>query len=126
MTTDATNPDLPIRNHLSESQHAVETLAALDWGTYQCQCEHHHKCAERAVVVVYIHAIDNCNLPGLDPFGNRVEIRCGPCLQKLRAHVAESLERLKPFGRPACEGCGAPLATVGDVIRGVVTLRALP
>ncbi|WP_094359947.1 hypothetical protein [Mycobacterium marinum] len=123
---DATNPELPIRDHLSEAQHTVETLAALDWGTYQCQCEHGHKCTNRATVVVYRHAINACNQPGLDQFGNYVEIRCGECLNKKRAEIAEKLARFKPWGFPPCEGCGAPLATVGDVIRGVVTLGAIP
>lgn len=58
----------------------------------------------------------------LDPCGNRVEIRCGSCVARLRTEVGEKLARLSPWGRPACQGCGAPIAAVSDVIRGVAQL----
>lgn len=119
---DATNPTVPVRDQLAAAQNAAETLSALNWDTYRCQCVHGHTCTETAGWVVHIHAIDACNQPGLDPCGNRVEIRCGSCVARLRTEVGEKLARLSPWGRPACQGCGAPIAAVSDVIRGVAQL----
>lgn len=119
---EATNPALPVRDQLSEAQRALETLTALDWGTYRCQCEHGHTCDAPATHIVHIHYIDRCNNPDADPYGNRIEIRCGTCLARLRTEIAESLARLTPWGRPACQGCGAPIAAVEDVIREVIPL----
>lgn len=121
---EATNPALPVRDQLSEAQRVAETLAALDWGTYRCQCRHKHACDNPAAYIVHIHCIDHCNSPDADPFGNRIEIRCSTCLAGLRTDVATKLHRLKPWGRPACEGCGAPISEIDDVIRDVISLEA--
>lgn len=119
---DATNPTTPVRDQLAAAQRAAETLSALNWDTYSCQCVHGHICGNRAEFVVHIHALDRCNTPGLDPFGNRVEIRCGVCVARLRTEVGEKLALLAPWGRPACSGCGAPVSAVGDVVRSVEKL----
>lgn len=119
---EATNPALPVRDQLSEAQRVAETLAALDWGTYRCQCRHKHACDNPAAYIVHIHCIDNCNNPDADPFGNRIEIRCSTCLAALRTDIAAKLYQLKPWGRPACAGCGAPIAEITDVIRDVTPL----
>lgn len=44
------------------------TLAALDWGGITCQSG--AGCTNRASYVVHLHAVDECNDPDLDPFGN--------------------------------------------------------
>lgn len=120
---EATNPALPVRDQLSEAQRVAETLAALDWGTYRCQCRHKHACDNPAAYIVHIHCIDNCNNPDADPFGNRIEIRCSTCLVTLRTDIAAKLRQLKPWGQPACAGCGgAPIAEITDVIRDVTPL----
>lgn len=118
---DATNPALPIRDNLTAAQRAAETLSALNWDTCACQCTA-HSCAQPARYVVHVHALHRCNTPGLDPFGNRVQIRCEPCVRRLQAEVAQKLARLKPWGMPPCETCGAPIAALSDIIRELVEL----
>lgn len=101
----------------------VETLQALDWIDYRCGCAHHPGgCGNRAGYVVSVHAIHRCNDGGLNPFGNRVEIRCGECVSRLHATVRESLSRLLPWGSPPCQSCGAPIARVSDIVRSVEKL----
>lgn len=102
-----------------------DTLAELDWHTYQCQCPQHtgpRGCREPARYILHIHAINRCNQPGLDPFGNRIEIRCRACLKRFKAHVAYQLWKLNRWGPNACETCGAPITRLSDVLREVVKL----
>ena len=101
----------------------LEVLQALDWSEIQCQCAHHrHACPNRATHVVAIHAIEACNQPGLDPFGNRIELRCYACVLRLQAEVGYRLLKLREWGLAACGGCGAPLAEIADVVREVSEL----
>ena len=100
-----------------------DALARLDWQEYTCQClMHADGCRNRASFVVAIHAIDCCNRPGVDPYGNRIEILCLWCLATLRVEISERLRRIREHGLATCEGCGAPLSFVDDVVRGVMPL----
>jgi len=100
-----------------------DALAHLDWRDYTCQClMHPDGCRNRASFVVAIHAIDCCNKPGVDPYGNRIEILCLWCLATLRVEISERLRRIRAHGLATCEGCGSPLAFVDDVVRGVMPL----
>ena len=101
-----------------------DSLARLDWQDYTCQCpQHPDGCQNRAAFAVAIHAIGACNRPGLDPFGNRVEILCLWCLATLRVEVADKLRRICSYGGiPSCEGCAAPLVCIEDVVRGIKPL----
>jgi hypothetical protein len=98
----------------ANSEHLFE---ALDWHQYACQCSQHSRtpCPNRATHVVEIHALHACNEPGLNPFGNRVEIRCFECVMRLTAEVGTQLATR--FGVGECASCGAPVAVVGDVVR---------
>lgn len=99
----------------------ANTLAALDFYDIACQCPV-HRCTEHARYVVHLHAIHACNSAGLDPFGNRIQIRCESCTRRLQLEVAQKLRALRPWGHRPCEGCGAPIAAVGDVVRELVEL----
>ena len=102
---------------------AVDAIAHLNFFEIGCQCTE-HPCPNRATHIVEIHAIDRCNEAGFDPFGNRVELRCFACVVALRQKVAEQLGAARADTRRyACKGCGAPVAAVGDVVRGVKELR---
>lgn len=91
---------------------------ALDWHQYACQCSQHRTpCPNRATHVVEIHALHRCNDPGLNPFGNRVELRCFECVMRLTAEVGVKLEYANQFGIGQCDSCGAPVTVVGDVVR---------
>ncbi len=98
----------------------VDFLRHHDWAEITCQCPC-HPCDGRARYVVAIHALHACNQPGLDPFGNRIELRCGHCVARLHLDVATKLGRLVRPGQ--CDGCGAPVREVDDVIRSVSELR---
>lgn len=112
------NAAFPVRDRLSDTPQASETLSALDWTDYRCACTHHPGgCSNRAGYVVSVHAIHRCSTAGLDPFGNQVEIRCAECVQRLHATVRDSLNRLLPWGSPPCQSCGAPITRVSDVVR---------
>ena len=101
----------------------AELLEPLDWTVYACQCPVcAGKCPNRATHVVAIHALENCNGPDLDPFGNRIQIRCYECTLKLQRHVAHRLAALAMDGPLACPGCGAPVASVSDIVRSVSEL----
>jgi hypothetical protein len=98
----------------------IEALAPLDFHEIACQCPSHADgCTNRASFAVAIHAIGRCNQPGLDPYGNRVEILCLWCLATLRVEIGEKLARAARYGIPSCDGCGSPLASIDDVVRGV-------
>jgi hypothetical protein len=99
----------------------AETLTALDWTSYACQCPA-HDCTDRAAFVVRVHAISACTRSGLDPGGNRVELRCVACVRRLQAEVRAGLRQLNWHGRASCDTCGAPLVAVGDVVRELVAL----
>lgn len=83
------------------------TLAALDWGGITCQSG--AGCTNRASYVVHLHAVDECNDPDLDPFGNTVEILCIACLWHVEAKVLLQVGRLPFPGRvlPDLWGAGA-------------------
>jgi hypothetical protein len=99
----------------------AEALTALDWTSYACQCPA-HACRDRAAFVVRVHAISDCNRVGLDPGGNRVELRCTACVRRLQAEVRAGLRQLNRYGRASCDTCGAPLVAVGDVVRELVAI----
>jgi hypothetical protein len=122
---DGTNAALPVRDLLTAAQQASETLSALDWVEYRCRCpEHPDGCGNTASYAVHIHAVDACNGEGLDPFGNRIELRCSDCTSALRAYVSTQLARInhQRAGRAHCLGCGAPLVKVSDVVRSAARL----
>jgi len=99
------------------TQTETDFLRAHDWHVIDCQCPV-HPCSGRAKYEVHIHAIHRCNEPGL-LHGDRVELRCQACVEKLWDHVLTALERIKRYPPFACDGCGAPLSQVPDVIRKV-------
>lgn len=83
------------------------TLAALDWGGITCQSG--AGCTNRASYVVHLHAVDECNDPDLDPFGNTVEILCIACLWHVEAKVLLQVGRLTRSPGAFCLTCGAPV-----------------
>jgi hypothetical protein len=102
-----------------------DTLTALDWHAYACQCPKHGKgCSNQASYTVEIHALEVCNEPGLNAFGNRVELRCASCVRMLHDQLEMDLRQLNKVthGRAHCGGCGAPVAEVSDVLRAVSKL----
>lgn len=101
----------------------LDTLIALDWINYQCQCPHHGDtgCHQPARYTLAIHAINTCNQPDLDHFGNRIEIRCAECTTRLWANIRATLGMFT--GRWECGSCGAPLVDVFDVLRSIEALR---
>lgn len=96
----------------------LDAIAHLDFRAIGCQCPM-HECHGDAAYVVAIHAVNACNQPGLDPFGNRVRILCGHCVGRLHMEVAERLDALAKWGIVFCIGCQAPLVEASDVIRSV-------
>lgn len=102
------------------AQPDIDIVRHLDWHTYRCQCPQHASgCDNRAVYAVALHALHACNQPGLDPFGNRIELRCGPCVAQLWAEIQHKIVELNRYGRAQCETCGAPIADASDVLRSV-------
>lgn len=101
-----------------------DTLVALDFATIGCQC-HVHPCAGTAGFIVETHAVCHCNDPGLNPFGNRVQLLCGACLARLRKTIATEVALLVAVSRGpvTCETCGAPVSRPGDVLRAVAVLK---
>lgn len=90
---------------------AEATLAALDWKRVTCQSP--HGCTRAATLVVAHHAVDTCNGPDTDPFGNIVEILCDECLVAL----AGALVRMYVRGRLlACLTCGRPIKELSDIL----------
>lgn len=101
----------------------IETLTALDWNDYACQCPVCGPCDNRATHIVEIHAIGRCNNPGLNDYGNRIEIRCYECVVRLFAYLTEQLQRLNSrYHYCECESCGAPIENPRDIVREVVPL----
>jgi hypothetical protein len=92
-------------------------LAGLDWSVIACQCG--HGCSRPARFVAEFHAVDYCGCSEVNDAGNLVAILCGHCVSMLWVSVAVYARRLSRWGRPACQACGAPIATVGDVLRAV-------
>jgi hypothetical protein len=100
---------------------AAAELKDLDWTEITCQCSEHGGCTLQAKFAVHIHAVDRCNDPGLLS-GDRVVLRCRACVMSLRRCVERSLQQLNRDGLACCDGCGAPLVEVTDVVREVVRL----
>lgn len=98
------------------------TLAALDWGGITCQSG--AGCTNRASYVVHLHAVDECNDPDLDPFGNTVEILCIACLWHVEAKVLLQVGRLTRSPGAFCLTCGAPVREPTDIMRDVEIGRA--
>lgn len=100
-----------------------DDLAAWDWTEYQCQCSHHaQECTPVAQFKVAIHGLAACNEPGLDPDGNRIEIRCAECVNKMLSAVSSKLRALKKrtnWGLMQCTTCGSPVNQLGDIVRWV-------
>ncbi|BBX98411.1 hypothetical protein [Mycobacterium lacus] len=97
-----------------------DTLMTLDWDDITCQSD--AGCTNRATHTVHLHAVDACNTPGLDPYGNAVGILCVACLWSLEAQVMLEVRRLARYGVPHCLTCGTPVCEVTDILRGVATL----
>lgn len=96
------------------------TLAALDWGGITCQSG--AGCTNWASYVVHLHAVDECNDPDLDPFGNTVEILCIACLWHVEAKVLLQVGRLTRSPGAFCLTCGAPVREPTDIMRDVAAL----
>lgn len=96
------------------------TLAALDWRDITCQSG--AGCTNRADFIVHLHAVDECNHPQLDPFGNTVEILCIACLWRAEAEVLLQVGRLRRHSGASCLTCGAPVSELSDIMRDVVAL----
>ncbi len=100
----------------------LDFLRHHDWHTIQCQCP--HGCTRPAHYTLALHALHQCNDPALGPFGNRIELYCQRCLHNLHDVIEIKLARIPRDGpRPECETCGAPVQTVGDVLRSVRPLQ---
>lgn len=97
-----------------------DTLAALDWRDVTCQSG--AGCTNRADFIVHLHAVDECNHPQLDPFGNTVEILCIACLWRAEAEVLLQVGRLRRHSGASCLTCGAPVSELSDIMRDVVAL----
>jgi hypothetical protein len=101
----------------------IDQIAHLEWTDYACQCPcHSGGCRNRATHTVAIHALHGCDGEGLDPFGNRVELRCVPCVMALQIEIGVGLGQVNRWGVGQCDSCGAPLAAIGDVLRSVSEL----
>lgn len=113
----------PVGDHPAAPPDAAETLTALDWHAYACQCDQHGTtgCPHPATHTVHIHAIDTCDRPEYGHHGNRIQLRCTECLHRLRTEIRQRLHRIA-WARPACQTCGAPLTTVTDIIRAATPL----
>ncbi|GFG63458.1 hypothetical protein MKUB_09480 [Mycobacterium kubicae] len=96
------------------------TLASLDWQIITCQAE--TGCTNRAEYIVHRHAVDKCNHPQVDPFGNVVEILCIACLWHAEAEVLVQVGRLARTSDNCCLTCGAPVAELRDIMRDVAVL----
>ena len=96
------------------------TLAALDWQTVTCQFE--AGCTNHATYVVHRHAVDECNHPDVDPFGNIVEIVCIACLMRAEAEILVQVGQLRRSSGAYCLTCGAPMSELSDIMRDVVVL----
>jgi hypothetical protein len=97
-----------------------DTLAALDWRGITCQSE--AGCTNLATHIVHVHAVDNCNDPNLDPFGNIVDILCGVCVRLVEVEVHLKVGQLTRRPGTHCLTCGAPVHEVRDIVREVVAL----
>ena len=97
-----------------------DTLAALDWHAVTCQSA--AGCTNRATHVAHVHAVDRCNGPLLDPFGDVIEILCSACLWRVEAEIRLRLGRLGRGSGAYCLACGAPVSEPGDVMRDIVEL----
>ncbi|OBI95320.1 hypothetical protein [Mycobacterium asiaticum] len=96
------------------------TLAALDWQAIECQSE--SGCSNRATFIVHRHAVDACNHPHVDPFGNIVEILCIACLWRAEAEVLVQLGQLRRSPDASCLTCGAPVSELSDIMRDVAAI----
>ncbi|CAM3068359.1 hypothetical protein BST27_26520 [Mycobacterium intermedium] len=97
-----------------------DTLVALDWHGVTCQSE--SGCTNQATYIVSLHAVDRCNHPQLDPFGNVIEILCIACLWRAEAEVLCHVSRMRRHAETSCLTCGAPVAELSDIMRDVVAL----
>ncbi|QLL09978.1 hypothetical protein [Mycobacterium vicinigordonae] len=95
-------------------------IAALDWQTITCQS--HAGCTNRATHIVHRHAVDECNHPRLDPFGNIVEILCIACLWRAESEVVVQLSQLRRTSGTYCLTCGAPVSELRDIMRDITAL----
>jgi hypothetical protein len=95
-------------------------LVALDWRGITCQSG--IGCTNRATYIVSLHAVDECNRPQLDPFGNTVEILCIACLWRAEAEAVLQVGRLGRHAAASCLTCGAPVTELSDIMRDVVAL----
>ena len=97
-----------------------DTLVALDWRGVTCQSE--CGCTNLATHIVSLHAVDRCNHPQLDPWGNVIEILCIACLWRAEAEVLCHVSRLARRSGSSCLTCGAPVSELSDIMRDVVPL----
>lgn len=97
-----------------------DTLAALDWRDVTCQSK--AGCTNRATHIVHLHAVDKCNRPHADPFGNFIEIVCIACLWRAEAEALLQVGKLRRHADASCLTCGAPVTELSDIMRDVAEL----
>jgi len=97
-----------------------DTLAGLDWRSITCQSD--VGCSNQATYIVHVHAVDKCNHPELDPFGNTIEILCIACLWRAEAEALLQVDRLRRHAGTSCLTCGAPVCEISDIMRDVAAL----
>ena len=114
----STGPQSPRRD--AQPDKITDPLAALDWHEFTCQAD--GGCTSHATHIVHRHAVDKCNQPGLDPFGNVVAILCVGCVDDLTTEVSRRLDRISRGPHVYCLTCGAPVNQLNYVIRKVVRL----
>ena len=96
------------------------TLAALDWQAITCQSE--TGCSNRATHIMHRHAVDECDHPHVDSFGNIVEIVCIVCLWRAEAELQVQVGQLRRSSGAYCLTCGAPVSELSDIMREVAAL----
>jgi hypothetical protein len=124
MSTVEPQPSGPAaRDHAAGAEMSA-TLAALDWHDFTCQSN--SGCTNRATHVVHRHAVDECDRPNADPFGNFVDILCIGCVRTVKADALQQVSRYARFPGAYCLTCGGPLNKLNHIMRRIVQLRTLP
>jgi hypothetical protein len=75
---------------------------------------------------VHRHAVDECNHPQADPFGNFVDILCIGCVRTVKADIVRQVDRYASFPGAYCLTCGGPLDKLSHIMRKVVQLPMHP
>jgi hypothetical protein len=118
----AVDPRSPQRE--ARGNETSATLAALDWNEITCQSP--AGCTSRATHIVHRHAVDGCNRPNVDPFGNIIDILCIGCVHVLKTEILRHIDRISSHRSDVyCLTCGTPVHKLSYVIRKVGRLPQL-